>query len=232
MNEVVNGIVGRDVELAVISRGTGYDFVRTYAIPRDVEGAVAVATGGHVREIDLGRVTFRTWAGAESTSHFANIASAGMSGAIARRANETSKALGGKASYLWATLAVFAGWKATEVDVTVDGERRSDRMHDVVVANGRYFAGGMMMCPGAAPDDGLFDILLIGDVTKADFARTFPKVYRGSHLGHPKIDRLSGRRVAVDSPVRLPIALDGEHPGTTPVEFDVVPRALRVRVPA
>ena len=104
-------------------------------------------------------------------------------------------------------------------------------MFEVLVQNGEFTAGGMWVTPGAAPDDGLFDILLIGDITKADFARTFPKVYRGSHLGHPKIDRLSGRRVAVDSPARLPIALDGEHPGTTPVEFDVMPRALRVRVP-
>ena len=91
-----------------------------------------------------------------------------MSGAIAQRANETSKALGGKASYYWATLAVFAGWQATEMRVTVDGERRDGPMIDVVVANGRYLGGGMKMCPEAEPDDGLFDVLLIGDVTKRD----------------------------------------------------------------
>jgi diacylglycerol kinase (ATP) len=87
------------------------------------------------------------------------------------------------------------------------------------------------MCPGAVPDDGLFDVLLIGDITKRDLALTLPKVYRGKHLPHPKAEALRGRTVTVDAPARLPIELDGEQPGTTPVRFEVVPRALRLRVP-
>ena len=102
MNEVVNGIAGLDVELAVIPRGTGWDFVRTYGIPRKLEAAVQVALHGRTREIDLGRARYLGWDGAEGESLFANVASAGMSGAIAKRANETSKTLGGKVSYAWA----------------------------------------------------------------------------------------------------------------------------------
>jgi YegS/Rv2252/BmrU family lipid kinase len=232
VNEVVNGIAGRDdVELAVIARGTGWDFVRTYAIPRKIEDAVRVALEGTTRSIDVGRVTYRSWAGEEAQTSFANIASAGMSGAIAQRANETTKSLGGKASYLWATLAVFARWQSDDVRVAVDDERRSGRMHDVVIANGRYFGGGMMMCPDAEPDDGLFDVLLIGDLTKRDLLLTLPKTYRGSHLPHPKAEVLRGAVVTVDADEPLPIELDGEQPGTTPARFEIVPRALRVRVP-
>ena len=97
VNEVANGIAGLDVELAVIPRGTGWDFVRTYGIPRKLEDAVEVALHGRTREIDLGRAGYRAWDGSDGESRFANIASAGMSRAIAKRANETSKALGGKA---------------------------------------------------------------------------------------------------------------------------------------
>src|SRR2546423_8686920 len=97
-------------------------------------------------------------------TYFANIDSAGMSGAIAKRANETTKALGGKASYFWATFAVFARWPTSEITVTVDGESRRSRMYDVVVANGRYFGGGMMIAPDPQPDDGPFDLLLIGNL--------------------------------------------------------------------
>jgi diacylglycerol kinase (ATP) len=232
MNEVANGIAGRNgVELAVIARGTGWDFVRTYDIPRDVARASRVALGGAVREIDAGRVSFRGWDGSDRTAVFANIASAGMSGAIAQRANDTTKALGGKASYLWATLAVFFPWRNDVVRVDVDGDRREGRMHDVVVANGRYFGGGMMICPEAAPDDGLFDVLLIGDLTKRDLLLTLPKTYRGKHLPHPKAEVLRGKVVTVEAGEPLPIELDGEQPGTTPARFEVVPRALRVRVP-
>jgi diacylglycerol kinase (ATP) len=93
VNEVVNGIAGReDLELAVIPRGTGWDFVRTYGIPRRLEDAVEVALRGRTRVIDLGRALYRSWDGSDGESLFANIASAGMSGAIAKRSNESSKA--------------------------------------------------------------------------------------------------------------------------------------------
>ena len=90
----------------------------------------------------------------------------------------------------------------------------------------------MWVTPEAEPDDGRFDVLLIGDVTKADFVRTFPKIYRGKHLSHPKIEVLHGGAVDVDADTRLPIVLDGEQPGTTPARFEIVRDALKVRVPA
>jgi diacylglycerol kinase (ATP) len=232
VNEIANGLAGLDVELAVIPRGTGWDFVRTYGIPRRFEEAVEVALHGRARELDLGRARYRRPDGNEGETLFANIASAGMSGAIARRANESSKALGGKVSYAWATLTVFARWRNGEVRVSVDGDQRTGRMHDVVVANGRYFGGGMMICPEAEPDDGQLDVLLIGDLSKRDLLLTLPKTYRGRHLPHPKAELLRGRAVEVDAPSPLPVELDGEQPGTTPARFDVVPRALRLRVPA
>jgi diacylglycerol kinase family enzyme len=155
-----------------------------------------------------------------------------MSGAIAKRANETTKALGGKTSYLWATFAVFSRWQAAEVELVVGDERRIGLMFDVVVANGRFLGGGMKMCPDAEPDDGLFDVLAIGDVTKRDLVQTMPKIYRGTHLPHPKAELLRGASVAVTSDSPIPIQLDGEQPGTTPARFEVVPQALRIRVPA
>jgi diacylglycerol kinase (ATP) len=232
VNEVVNGIAGRaGVELAMIPRGTGWDFARSLGLPRGVDEAVAVATGGRTRTIDLGRVTYRPWAGGEAHSLFANVASVGMSGAIAQRANDTTKALGGKVSYVWATFAVFARWSNTEVEAVIDGQTRRARMHDVIVANGPFFGGGMKICPEAKPDDGMFDVLLIGDLTKRDLLFTLPKTFRGTHLPHPKAELIRGARVTVDAPEPLPIELDGEQPGTTPATFEIVTQALRVRVP-
>jgi YegS/Rv2252/BmrU family lipid kinase len=233
VNEVAAGLVGiGGVELAVIPRGTGVDFVRTYGIPARLEGAVYVALRGRTQEIDAGRVGYRAWSGDAGEGWFFNVAGVGMSGAVAKRTNESAKSFGGRFSYLWSTLAVFARWRNTEVEVAVDGEARSGRMHEVIVANGRYLGGGMMMCPEARPDDGLFDVLLLGDLTKHDLVRTLPKVYRGTHLPHPKAELLRGVVVSVDALDPLPIQLDGEQPGTTPVRFDLVPRAIRLRVPA
>jgi YegS/Rv2252/BmrU family lipid kinase len=232
VNEVVNGIAGlEDVELAVVHRGTGGDFVRTFGIPHKLEGALDVARGTTTRAVDLGRATYRTWEGADETKWFANAASAGLSGAVAKRVNETGKALGGKVSYAWSTVAVFARWRNAQLTVEVGDEKRSGSMYDVIVANGRYVGGGMKITPDAEPDDGTFDVLLIGDISKGDLVRNLPKLYRGTHLPHPKAEVLRGATASIDAPIPLPVQLDGEQPGTTPATFEVVPRALRLRVP-
>ena len=89
----------------------------------------------------------------------------------------------------------------------------------------------MQICPDAEPDDGVFDVLLIGDLTKRDLMLTLPKTYAGRHLPHPKAEVLRGAVVTVDAPDPLPLELDGEQPGTTPARFELVPRGLRLRVP-
>jgi diacylglycerol kinase (ATP) len=235
LNEAVNGLMraGRSTELATIPLGTGMDFVRTYGIPSRFEDAVATARDGRTRVVDVGRVTYRTWDGVEAERFLANVGSVGMSAAVARRANGMSKALGGKATFFYALVRVFLVWKNTVVGVDLDGgERREGRMHDVIVANGQYHGGAMWLAPEAKPDDGLFDVVLIGDITKRDFVTTAPKIYRGTYLAHPKVELVRARAVAVDASEHLPIELDGEQVGTTPVRFEIVPGALRVRVPA
>jgi diacylglycerol kinase (ATP) len=234
LNEVVNGLVraGASTELATIPLGTGMDFVRTYGIPTRFDDAVRTALEGTTRTIDVGRVSYREWSGAEAERYVANVGSVGMSAAVAQRANGMSKALGGKATFFYALVRVFFEWENTVVSVQLDDERREARMHDVIVANGQWHGGAMLLAPEAKPDDGLFDVVLIGDVTKRDFVTTAPKIYKGTYLSHPKVELLRSRTVAVEAPERLPIELDGEQVGTTPVRFEIVPAAVRVRVPA
>jgi len=231
LNEVINGVADLGAEIAVLPAGTGQDFGRTYGIPAKFEDAVRVALHGATLTVDLGRVTFRTHEGDEGLHYFANSASAGMSGAVAKRANEMSKALGGKATFYAALVREFVSWQNTEVTVVLDGVERRGLMHDVIVANGRFAGGGMQLAPGAKPDDGLFDAILIGDINKLDFVTTSPKLYSGRYIDHPKVEVMRSASVTVTAPVNLPIELDGEQVGTTPARFEIVPAALRLRVP-
>jgi YegS/Rv2252/BmrU family lipid kinase len=234
LNEIVNGL-GKQlskVELALIPRGTGSDFVREHAIPRTVAEAVQVALEGDLRPFDIGKATFHAWDGKQAQQYFANAAGAGISGAIARRVDDGTKGLGPRGSYAWAVVSVFPRWRNCNVRLRIDAEEREGKMHEVIAAIGRYQAGGMKLCPDAVPDDGLFDVLILGDLSKADLVRNLHKTYRGTHLSHPKVDLLHGKYVSIDADEPLPIQLDGEQPGTTPVQFELIPGALRLRVPA
>jgi YegS/Rv2252/BmrU family lipid kinase len=232
LNEVVNGIAGTDAEVAVLPNGTGQDFGRTHGIPTRFDDAVRVALTGRPQAVDLGRATYRGPDGAEASRVFANVGSVGMSGAVARRANSMSKALGGRATFYYALVREFVAWKNTEVTVAFEGGERRGPMHDVIVANGRWHGGGMKLAPDANPADGVFDIVLIGDVSKLDFVTTSPKLYHGGHVGHHKVEVVRSATVDVGAAEDLPLELDGEVAGTTPARFEIMPGALRLRSPA
>jgi YegS/Rv2252/BmrU family lipid kinase len=224
----VNGIVrsGLLPELATIPLGTGMDFIRSHDIPKRFDDAVRIAIEGATSTIDVGRVTY---AGGER--YFANVSTVGMSGAVARRANGMSKALGGRITFFYALAREFATWKNTRVEVRLDdGSVHAGPMHDVIVANGTWHGGAMKLAPDALADDGLFEVQTIGDVNKLDFVRTAPKLYSGKHLSHPKVDAYRSSWVEVDADEPLPIEVDGETVGTTPARWEIVPRALRLRV--
>jgi diacylglycerol kinase (ATP) len=229
VNEIANGVAGTDAELAVLPCGTGQDFGRTHGLPSSFDDAVRVALGGETRVIDLGRVELE----AGTSRLFANVGSAGMSGAVARRANTMSKRLGGRATFFYALTREFLAWQNTHVVVELaDGARREGPMHDVIVANGNWHGGGMKLAPDARQDDGAFDVVTIGDVNKLDFLTTAPKLYSGRYLAHPKVELLRSPSLAISAAEPLPLEVDGEPIGATPARFEVVPAALRLRVPA
>ena len=235
VSEVANGLMQApdpaSAALAVICRGSGCDLIRTFGIPKDTDRALAVAADGATRTIDVGHVRFTGHDGREAERHFANISSAGMTGIAAERVNRGGKPLGATAAFAWAAVATFVGYRNSKVTVDIDGTVRSLVSNNVIIANCRYFAGGMKILPGADPSDGLLDVLVWGDVSKADLARNLHKLYRGTHVNHPKASITRARAVTVAHEVPLPIEVDGEQPGTTPATYSIVPSALRLRVP-
>jgi diacylglycerol kinase (ATP) len=237
VSEVVNGFydgavpVAADAELAVICRGSGCDFIRTFGISKRTDLALAVAAGGATRAIDLGRVTFTGRDGARTSRLFDNISSAGLTGVAADRVNRSGKPLGATVAFAWGAVATFVGYRNARFRIDLDGRAIERTCNNVIVANCRYFASGMRIAPGAQPDDGLFDVLVWGDVGKLDLARNLHRLYRGTHVGHPKLEVVRAARVAIEPESPLPIEADGETPGTTPAVFEVVPAAIRLRVP-
>jgi len=234
-NEVVNGLMevpaAARPALAALPRGTGGDFPASLAMVPGPEAAATRLLGDRERIIDVAASSFTALDGTQTRRFFLNIADAGIGGYVAERVNRTSKVFGGFASFLYATLAAFWTLEKPQATVTVDGETvHRGPATSVAVCNGSRFGGGMLMAPDASPDDGLLDIVIIGDIGKLDLAFNLPRLYRGTHLSHRKVHAFRGKEVHVHTVDPAPLEIDGEHPGMTPFHVWVESGALRVVV--
>jgi diacylglycerol kinase (ATP) len=235
ISEVADGIMaaGRACAMGIIPRGTGGDFRRTLSLPGDVGKAAHHLRAAPAHAIDIGRATFTADDGSRQSRHFINMASFGFSADAARRANGSNKRLGAKLSFLGATVASLLGYENVEVLIRVNGgpETRQTTLLGAI-GNGCFFGGGMKISPASTLDDGLLDLVLIGDVTRGYVMRKLSSIYAGNHLSLPPVSSTRARIVEV-SPVPgsppIPIELDGETPGFLPATFEVIPQALTLR---
>jgi YegS/Rv2252/BmrU family lipid kinase len=239
INEVVNGFFqsGRPLptssRLGILPLGTGGDYRRTFSLPAEPEGAVQALLRGIPRRIDAGLATFRGHDGSQVTRHFINIADAGVGGDVVDRVNRSRKRLGGDATFMLAALVASARWKNKPMQVTIDDLVRNLVAQQVVIANGQYFGSGMRIAPMAQPDDGFFDVILVGDVSMVENLRGLSKIKAGRHLeeANSKLELFRGKRVAVESPEPVRIDLDGEQPGFLPASFEIEPAAIELMTP-
>ena len=220
MNETVNGLLraGRSAALATLPIGTGMDFVRTYGIPKRFEDAVRVAVDGRTREIDAVRVRYRDLGrrrGRALLRERRQRRHERRSRAARERHVEGARRQGDvllRARPGVRDVAELGGARSSWEDGT-----RAGPMHDVVVANGQWHGGGMWLAPKAEPDDGLLDVAADRRHHAADFARTAPKIYRGTHLTHPKVDLVQARRGSRSRRTsRCPSSSTASSPGRRP----------------
>lgn len=237
LNEVLNGYldaagtpVAPGAVLGLLPSGTGGDFRRTAGIPTAPEAAVAVLASGTTRPVDVGRLTLEAGG---AVRHFINIADCGVGGEVVARVNRSSKRAGGTATFLWHSLASVLGFRPRAARVEIDGVGEEGRYQNVVIANGRYFGGGMCVAPGADLGDGLFDVVLFGDLSRVRSLTGIRRIYAGSHIGQPGIRLLRGRRVRVtpldDEPMRF--EMEGEEVGPCPATVTLLPGAVRLCAP-
>ena len=237
LNEVVNGFfdsgspINPDAVLGVICRGTGSDFIKTLGIPKEIEAAARVLRGRSVKKCDAGRFTSRDINGKESERYFINIADFGIGGEAVANVNSTTKVFGGFVSFFYGAIKTIFTYKGKKVKVTVDNSFECENViNNVVIANGQYFGGGMHIAPEAVVDDGLFDILIIDDMTVIESLINISKLYKGAHVGNPKVKYFRGKTLVAESAEDVLIDVEGEDGGRLPARFDIMPGAINVKV--
>jgi YegS/Rv2252/BmrU family lipid kinase len=246
ISETANGILesGADAELGILPSGTGGDFKRTLNIPARAADAARALRSGRSVSVDVGRVEFQDHAGAPARRYFLNVASCGMGGEVIRRVEENSsgwfsttsrRIAGGQLSYALASLQTTVSFNKPALRIQLD-ERPEFRLvvANLCVANARYFGGGMKIAPDAKLNDGLFEVVAVGDLGALEILTNVYKLYLGTHLGMQKVQHTQARRVrvsAVDACEPVLIEIDGELLGTLPATFEILPRRLRLRCP-
>jgi diacylglycerol kinase (ATP) len=223
IGEVANALIGTDVELAILSMGTGNDVARSLGLPvNDLAASLIMAFEGEARPVDMGR---------ERDRAFLSVLGLGFPAVVAAEANRFTW-LKGPPAFFAAVYKAVHRLRAVPLVIELDELTLEMECAAVMIQNTPYTGGGLLMAPGARVDDGLLDVVVVDDIGKKDLMINFPKVYSGRHFEHPSFSLHRSARVRIESVERLPKMFDGDLCGWTPVEAEVDCAALHVVRPA
>jgi diacylglycerol kinase (ATP) len=224
LNEVVNGIARHagDIRLGLLPLGTGNDFARCLKLPPTVEENIKVLRRARTRAIDLVRVK------SDKTRYFVNVSAAGFSGKVNEKLTRAIKKTWGPLAYLRSAAAALPNLRSYRTSIRFGSkERMALDLYNVVIANGRYVAGGLPIAPRANPGDGLLDVILIRERPAAEMALLAARVLLGKHLTSDAIIFRRVPRISIRSRPGMWFNVDGELVGNQPAVFEVIPRALQ-----
>ena len=217
VHTAIQAAAGSGTPLGIVAAGTGNDLARELRIPVDPLVAADLVLSADPRRIDAVRGDGR-W--------FGGVLGSGFDSMVNERANRMSWPKG-KSRYNLAILAELRVFKPLPFRLTLDGEVWETEAMLVAVGNGTSYGAGMRVCPGATLDDGMLDITVLGPVSKATFIRTFPSVYKGTHVDRPEVTCRQAREVRLESPGVIAYA-DGERFAPLPITCTCIPGALTV----
>jgi diacylglycerol kinase (ATP) len=204
--------------LGIIPAGTGNDVARYFGIPRkDPLAAADLVIGGETRTIDLGR---------SGSRYFVTVLAAGFDAIVNERANRMTWPRG-QLRYTLATLAELRVFEPLPYVLQLDDEQLSLDAMLVAVGNGPSFGGGLRITEGAVLDDGMLDVVIIKPMSKPGLVRTYPRLFKGTHVTHPQYEHHLARSVTVAAPGIVSYA-DGERFGPLPLTVECAPGALTV----
>ncbi|HEX3509902.1 MAG TPA: diacylglycerol kinase family protein [Solirubrobacteraceae bacterium] len=215
--------------LGIVPGGRGNDLARVLGIPNDAHAAAAVIADGHVASVDLGLVETDS----SAPRAFVGIASAGFDSDANRIANEAPPWLG-PLVYAYGALRTLASWQPARFQVELDppGERHTFTGYSVGAANSKAYGGGMYAAPGAMLDDGLLDVVVLGQVSKVAFlTRIMPAVFKGKHVEQPEVSVFRAREIEISSNRPFTMYADGDPIGDLPLRVRALHGAIAMLTP-
>jgi diacylglycerol kinase (ATP) len=224
-HHLVEGIRGKDVLAGFFPAGNGNDIARALGIPCDAVAAADAFLRAQPRAVDLVRVQF----GDGRVAHYMGAGGMGLDAEAAHLANTRFRAWPGVTRYLAGAFTTFFREPLLDVSVEMDAASWSGRALFVAVANATSYGSGVRIAPQAKMDDGLLDVVVVGDVGFVRLLEAIPKVLTSGDLrAFPEVTRYRCRQVSLRADRVARVHGDGEALGEAPAEFGILPAAIRV----
>lgn len=219
LSEIINGFsfpCDRIPSIGMLPMGTGNDFVKNMRDKKDFDQIFKAIIGNHKTLIDVGIV---------NKFNFINVCSFGIDGPIIKDMEKYKKVLPGQTSYLFSTLKAGISFKSNSVKVVADNQIFEGKMLLIAVGNGKYFGGGMNICPDADLSDGLLEVCLVRNVSKLKFIKEISKIYSGRLNELKEVIYLKARNISIHvEGTNYLINADGNLMGITPAELSLCPK--------
>jgi diacylglycerol kinase (ATP) len=223
LNEVINGIAANSgkVQVGLLPLGTGNDFARTLELPLTIDDNIDILLSQQTTAIDLVRIK------SDRVRYLVNVSAGGFSGLVNEKLTSEVKDTWGPLAYVRSAAAALPEMHAYRANIVIDGaERLSIDLHNVIIANGRFVAGGLPVAPEADPRDGLFDVILIRKCSKPEMVFLAAQMLVGKHLSNDTIIWRRAAKISIRSRPKMCFNTDGELIGNEPAVFQIMPRAL------
>ena len=234
MNEAVNGIFNQqiipttEVTLSMIPVGTGNDWVRTFNIPTDYKKVVQIIKQGNTMLQDAGAVSYLNDHEVKNR-FFINMAGLGFDGLVAQKTNyDKDHGRTNPFIYIKNLVSSLFSYKSSQIHVVVDDRIVDEKVFSLSIGIGQFNGGGMQQAPNALPDDGLFDVTLIKDMSKWSVITSLRKLYNGTIGQHKRVITMVGKNIRIDSVPPVLLETDGESLGSSPFEFQIIPKSIQV----
>lgn len=237
LNEVVNGIIqgteaGRAAidspALAILPMGSGNDFVKNFGPPPQLEGLRQAIEQQQAQWVDVGVAEFVGPNHQPTKRYFINISDIGIGGLIAQKLSRYYSWLGPGFTYQRAIISTLLTYSPQMLSVSTPTQQLTTPMMSLVIANGKYFGSGLGIAPDALLNDGLLEVVMLKNITILDYLRQLPKVRRCQVLQHPEVSYSRAAHISVSSDQPLPLDMDGEFVGFSPVTFSILPQRIKI----
>ena len=222
VHQALPAIAETNIPFGFLPCGRGNDFARNIGLPSKLQKSCSLPSNPSFHQVDLPRI---------NNIPFVAVAYVGFDAEVNELANEGKGYFGGTLGYIVCVMKALKSFKPFEVEITIDGDTWRERVMMVTVANAPFYGGGMKIAPDANMNDGLLNICIVKEISKLELLWEFPKVFKGTHIYHPRIMMKSGRRIKLTSDEPRNIYADGEYVGHLPADCTIGNQTIHIMSP-